>query len=423
MFTPLLVLCFQTIMLWIVVALLHRFKNKITLIPIYSFIALLTIVTQNFSDLGFAITLHQWYFHIASISYFTPIIFAVLILYLFEGPRATRNAFWIILFSTLFYESNIYLTGLMTDTSSWITINPAQLINHFWSLLAVTFDIFFMTIFWEILSKAKKLPLLIKVFLVTLFVLVLDSFIFTTGVFGSSKLYFSMLSGNLLNRFILSIFASIFINFSLQSSGFTEENREKPNNIWEVLNFKSDLETKIKTLEEFIVSEKVLKDKISQSEETFKLAITGAGAGIWDWDTITDKIFWSPKFCTLLGYLPEELEGNLTAFKKIIHHDDLEKTFRIVSNCFATKTPFVNEYRLQTKSGEYRWFLANGIAKYNSNDKPIRMVGSIIDINDRKIDEISLNSKVAELTQLNSLMVDREIKMAELKEENKKLKA
>ena len=50
------------------------------------------------------------------------------------------------------------------------------------------------------------------------------------------------------------------------------------------------------------------------------------------------------------------------------------------------------------------------------------MVGSIININDKKITELKLNEKVDELTQLNSLMVGREIKMSELKDQINKLK-
>ena len=67
--------------------------------------------------------------------------------------------------------------------------------------------------------------------------------------------------------------------------------------------------------------------------------------------------------------------------------------------------------------------MANGIAKYDSDDKPIRMVGSIIDIDARKNIGFELQQKVDQLTQLNDLMVGRELKMTELKEELQKLKS
>lgn len=422
MFIPLFFLCLQTILLWIIVATLHKQKNKITLIPLYSFIAILTLITQNFSDLGFAVDINGWYFLIASFSYFTPLMFAVLLLYLFEGPRATRSAFWIILSTTFFYIIIVYFTGIMSDTSKWVTITTTQITNYFWSLLAFTFDIFFMAIFWELLSKIKFLPLFFKIFLVTFFVLILDTVIFTTGVFGTSELYSSMLNGNLVNRFFLSIFASIFINFSLISNGFSEENRIKPKNILEVLNFKSDLEIKIENLEKNIIDEQNLKQKILESQETLELAITGTGAGIWDWNVLTNKIFWSPKFCTLLEYNPGEIKNTLDTFKEILHPDDIKPTFDLIDKCFKIKTPYVIDYRLKTKSGNYKWFTANGVTKFDIKDKPIRMVGSIIDINDKKITQLKLQEKNDELTQLNSLMVGRELKMSELKEEINRLK-
>jgi hypothetical protein len=247
-------------------------------------------LTHNFSDLGFVVTIGGWYFLIAFF-HFTPIMFAVLMLYLLKDHVPPEVHFDYCLVQLL-YVLIVFFTGVMTDTHNWITLGTAQISNYFWSLLAITFDIFFMAIFWELLSKIKSLPLLLKVFLVTVMVLSFDTLIFTTGFFGGSDIYWSILKGNLVTRLILSIFASTFITVSLKSDGFTEENREKPTEVWEVLNFRSDLETKIKTLEDSINSEKALRDKISQSEEAFKLAITGAGAGIWDWIP-TNEIFWA----------------------------------------------------------------------------------------------------------------------------------
>ncbi len=419
---PFIILCFQTLILWMVVVLLHRFKNKITLIPLYSFIAVLTVLTHNFSDLGFSIILNQWFFLVASFSFFTPLMFAVLLLYLFDGPKAARSALWVIILSSITYIVIVFSTGQITDTSKWVIFNFTRITYYFWSLLAIIVDIFFMAIFWELLSKIKSIPLLIKIFFICLGVFSLDTLIFTSGVFATSNMYLTILQGNLITRLALSCVSAIFITLSLKSDGFSEENRQKPQNIWEILNFRSDLEIKIKTLEEAIAIQKTLEEKIKENQETYELAITGAGAGIWDWNTVTNQIFWSPKFCQLLQYSPDEIEGNLDAFKKIIHPDDNIKTFAIVDKCFETGNPYETEYRLKTKSGEYRWFLANGIVKFDSNHKPVRMVGSIIDINNRKKAEITLHDKVAELTQLNQLMVDREVKMVSLKEELSNLK-
>ncbi len=119
-------------------------------------------------------------------------------------------------------------------------------------------------------------------------------------------------------------------------------------------------------------------------EERFTLAVKGINAGIWDWDVKTNKEWWSPKFYELLGYDDKEIEASLSNFEAMLHPSDKKATFDLVDLHFKDETPFLIEYRLKTKSGEYRWFLGSGHAKLDENKKPVRMVGSIIDIGEFK---------------------------------------
>jgi len=414
---------FKQLFFWLIAVALHRFKDKITLIPLYAYLAILTVLTHNLSDLGFSIVTSSWFFLISSFSFFTTLMFVVLFLYLFEGPRAGRLALWTILGSSFFYIVIVILLGFEVNTTNWVQFNLVRAPYYFWSILAIIFDVIFIGIVWELLSKIKSLNLVIRVFLITFGVLALDTFIFTTGVYGASGVYLSALKGDLFIRLILSLIGAPIIGYFLKSEGFSEEKRDKPKNFWEILNFRSDLEKKIFTLEEIIEKNKILEQKIRKSEEAYELALSGSGSGIWDWDTITNSIVWSSKFCELLGYEPGGIKGDLTTFKNILlHPDDIDRTFVLVNQCLKTGKPYEIEYRLKTKLGEYRWFLATGITKYDNNKKPIRMVGSIIDINAKKQAELTIKEQLDQLTKLNNLLIDREIKMVELKKEISDLK-
>lgn len=419
---PLIILAAQTVVFWLIVVLLHRAKNKITLIPLYSYIAVLSVFTHNFSDLGFAIVIDPWFFLISSIPFFTTLMFGTLYLYLFEGPRAARTALWVILFSSFLYITVVYLMGLESNTANWIQFNYTRVVYYFWSILAIIFDVIFMAIAWELLAKIKSLNLVIRVFFIIFAVFSLDTLIFTAGVFSGEAFYLTMLKGDMLIRLGLSVIGAPIIAYFLKIEGFTEEKRNKPTSVWEILNLHSDLETKITTLEEAIKIHTNLEKQLSEAEETYRLAINGAGAGIWDWDVITNKIIWAPKFCTLLGYAPDKIKGNLDAFKKILNPDDRDRTFSVIDKCFKEKKPYEIEYRLKTKSDGYKWFMASGITKYDAKNKAIRMVGSIIDINNKKKAELALKEKMEELTKINNIMADREVKMVQLKEEIASLK-
>ena len=125
-------------------------------------------------------------------------------------------------------------------------------------------------------------------------------------------------------------------------------------------------------------------EALHQTEERFKLVVAGISAGIWDWNVFTGKEWWSPKFYELLGYEDNEVEASLTTFEELLHPDDKKATFDLFQSHFDLNKPFVIEYRLKKKSGDYGWFLGSGQAEFDADNQPFRMVGSIIDITERK---------------------------------------
>ena len=305
-------------------------------------------------------------------------------MYLFEGPRATRLALWVILLVSALYILFVGVLSLQTNTSCWVVLDFEKIKIYFWSITAIIIDFIFIAVIWEIMGKSNRTPLVARVFLVTVGVYFLDSLIFVTGAFGSEQVYVSMLRSNLAIRFILALIATPIASFYFKLEGYKEESRVKPKRIWEILNFRSDLEERIESMEEIIRKAKKLEEELKISKETYSLALGGANAGIWDWDITRNHIMYSAKFCNLLGYEEGEIKTGIDDFKKILHPSDTERVFDQVEKSHVNHTPFSTEYRLKNKDGAYRWYSCGGIVKYNESDKPIRMVGSIIDIDEKK---------------------------------------
>jgi len=131
---------------------------------------------------------------------------------------------------------------------------------------------------------------------------------------------------------------------------------------------------------------------LHEIEERFKLAIDGSATGIWDWDVQTDKVFYSNRFKELLGYEPEDISDSPDEFWTRLHPDNNSVVKLAIVSHLKKQDPFNADCRIQTKSGEYRWFHARGQAKWNDMGEATRMSGTLIDINKRKQGELDLKA-------------------------------
>ncbi|MGX7686709.1 PAS domain-containing protein [Flectobacillus sp. BAB-3569] len=125
--------------------------------------------------------------------------------------------------------------------------------------------------------------------------------------------------------------------------------------------------------------EKLPQPPVHKTE--FELIIKGIEAGIWDWDLQYDTLWWSSKFYELLGYQDGEVNTSFNAFfNSLLHQDDRRKVEKLLEEHLYQRKPYKTEIRLLCRSGEYKWFQTSGQALWNSEGKPIKMAGSIIDI-------------------------------------------
>jgi PAS domain S-box-containing protein len=130
--------------------------------------------------------------------------------------------------------------------------------------------------------------------------------------------------------------------------------------------------------------ERALRD----SEERFQLVVRGSDDGIWDWNIAAGYCYFSPRYKELLGYAEQEFEPVRASFEACLHPDDREQTAARMRAHFAAQVPYEVEYRLRTKSGEYRWFHARGQATWDAEGKPVRFTGALRDITQhREADE------------------------------------
>ncbi len=129
-----------------------------------------------------------------------------------------------------------------------------------------------------------------------------------------------------------------------------------------------------------------LTTDLRESKSRFELAIQGSSVGIWDWDVVNDKLFISPLMVELLNY-PEEKYQNMTSEKinRVIHPEDQNKVKKTLEEHLKNKLSFILECRLRKGDDTYIWILLSGQAQWDENGRPLRMVGTIVDVDDLKM--------------------------------------
>jgi PAS domain S-box-containing protein len=183
-----------------------------------------------------------------------------------------------------------------------------------------------------------------------------------------------------------------------------------------VFNAQGEIEKYISIRNE-ITALKATEDELRKKDERLELALEGGNDGLWDWmDIHAQAEWWSPSFYRLLGYEPDEMEASLVVFDAMLHPDDRARTFAALERALSetdvyealldNRRNFDLEYRLRTKSGEYRWFRARAKVFFDEYGEPRRMAGSIQDIHDRRLAQDEIRARNEQLDAIFSLTPD-----------------
>ena len=149
-------------------------------------------------------------------------------------------------------------------------------------------------------------------------------------------------------------------------------------------------EDRLRLLMSVITGHKEFDQKLKETQERYALAEKATQDGLWDWNILTDEEYFSPRYQEILGLQPEELPGHKSAFLSRLHPDDLPLVNEATHAHLATGKRYAVEFRLRHQDGSYRWLFSRGEAVRDAVNRPIRMVGAITDITERKRMEAEL---------------------------------
>ncbi len=131
---------------------------------------------------------------------------------------------------------------------------------------------------------------------------------------------------------------------------------------------------------------------LRESEARWTFALQGSGAGVWDWNLQTGKAYFSKRWKDILGYSEDEIGNSSEEWVKRVHANDLSGVKAILQEHIEGKTSSATvEHRLLCKDGSWKWVMGRGVVVGRDSDgKPVRMVGTNTDINERKLAEVNV---------------------------------
>lgn len=152
-----------------------------------------------------------------------------------------------------------------------------------------------------------------------------------------------------------------------------------------------------------ITERKQMGEALYKSEERFELAMQGVSDGLWDWNLETDEVYYSPRWKEMLGYPEHEIGTHPSEWRRLVHPEDEGAVLKIIRAYLDKRIPFFRiTFRMRHKEGHYIWILGRAIGVWDEQGKPIRMVGTHIDLTEQKQVELALYQSKQALEQANA---------------------
>lgn len=163
----------------------------------------------------------------------------------------------------------------------------------------------------------------------------------------------------------------------------------------------SGMHLDLRTLDQTLEDTAIEHDRV-------RFALEAAQDGLWDWNTSTGEVYFSPRYISMLGYTQQEFPATVESWAERVHPDDLESTVQMQYNHIkndALADLFECVYRFLAADGTYKWILGRGkVTRRDANGRGTRLVGLHTDITELRNTQERLTTLLHQdsLTQLYS---------------------
>ncbi len=141
-----------------------------------------------------------------------------------------------------------------------------------------------------------------------------------------------------------------------------------------------------------ITDQKKTEAALRESEERLRNAVEVGGIGLWDWNLRTGELHWSDQHFRMEGYEVGEVTPSYEAWASRLHPEDRAETEAAISRARDDRAEYEHEFRVVHPDGAVHWLSARGRFSYDEAGSPLRMVGAMVDMTERR--ELEEHQKV-----------------------------
>jgi PAS domain S-box-containing protein len=151
-----------------------------------------------------------------------------------------------------------------------------------------------------------------------------------------------------------------------------------------------------------IAERKKIEEELKKKKNSLDNAQRIANIGNWDWDIVKNELYWSDEIYRIFGLNSLEFGATYEAFVNTIHPDDRELVQISVDEALHDNKPYSIDHRIILPNGSIRIVHEQAEVNFDETGKPLKMIGTVQDITDRKKVEEELKATLKDLKRSNT---------------------
>jgi PAS domain S-box-containing protein len=139
---------------------------------------------------------------------------------------------------------------------------------------------------------------------------------------------------------------------------------------------------------------KQAEEALRESENRFQIAMAATKDGLYDWNLITNEIYYSPGWKRMIGYADHELPNDFSVWENLTDAEDAKRSWQMQNELIhKQRDRFKMEFEMKHKDGHWVDILSRATAIFDKDGKAIRIIGTHVDISERKQAEKATREK------------------------------